>query len=96
MTDPRDTDEHEIEPRGTYHSRRLSSREIALGVGLLFNFGTLIWQLSAANQRFELMRTEMNELKQSNATLVATVGRNMLLEYRVAELERQLREKPPR
>lgn len=87
-----DSDEHEIEPRVIYRNRRFSSREIALGVGLLFNFGTLIWQLSAANQRFELMRVELNELKQSNATLIATVSRNALLEYRVAELERQQRE----
>lgn len=78
-----------------YVSRRFSAREISLGIGLLFNFGTLIWQISAAQARFETMRIEMGELKQSNAQLVGAVSRNQLLEYRITELERAVRERLP-
>lgn len=79
----------EASDEGYRLSRQFSAREITLGVGLLFNFGTLMWQLSAANTRFEIMRGEMEELKQSNARLVSAVSQNLLLEYRVTELEKR-------
>jgi hypothetical protein len=81
-------DEKENESVG----RRFTSREISLAVGLMFNFGTLVWYVSAANARLETMRLEMNELKISNSRLVDAVNRNQLLEYRVTEIERRLRE----
>jgi hypothetical protein len=73
-----------------FHNRRFSVREIALALGLLVNFGTLLWNTARAAERFEVLRVEVSELKQSNALLTGAISRNTLLEYRVTELEKRL------
>lgn len=75
--------------RAEFQNRKFSAREIVLASGLLVNFGTLIWNTARAAERFELLRVEVSELKQSNATLTGAISRNSLLEYRVTELERK-------
>lgn len=78
------TDEHE------HINRRFSVREWALGIGLLFNFGTLLWNTATAAAKLDSLRVEVSELKQSNAALTSAVNRNQLLEYRITELEKRL------